>query len=46
MAPPICLPVDWTLNLAFNQTNAQVYWMNPSVFGHGSEMKIYKTFRD
>jgi GR25 family glycosyltransferase involved in LPS biosynthesis len=40
---PICLPIDWSLTFAFNVTGAQVYWLHPPVFGHGSEMNIYKS---
>ncbi len=40
---PICLPIDWTLNAAFGRTQAQVYWVHPLVFGHGSQLKVYKS---
>ncbi len=38
---PLALGVDWTLILLFYLTNAKVYWTEPLVFGHGSQMHIY-----
>ncbi len=40
---PICLPIDWTLTLAFQLTKARVYWLEPPLFAHGSEMGIYRS---
>ena len=38
---PICLPLDWTLTLGFHVIKAKVFWAEPPVFGHGSEMNVY-----
>jgi hypothetical protein len=38
---PICLSSDWMLNHAFTKLNTKVYWVEPTVFGHGSMMKRY-----
>lgn len=40
---PICLPIDWSLTVAFKAIQAKVYWLHPPVFAHGSEMNIYKS---
>jgi len=39
----VVLGSDWMLTYLFNQTQAKVYWVDPLVFGHGSQMKIYKS---
>jgi hypothetical protein len=44
--PPICLGIDWMLNWAFNQLNTKVYWAEPTVFGHGSQMQVYASLRE
>ncbi len=44
--PPICLGIDWMLNWAFTQLDTKVYWVEPTVFGHGSMMKIYESLRE
>jgi hypothetical protein len=43
---PICLGIDWTLNWAFAQLRTKVYWVEPTVFGHGSMMRIYESLRE
>jgi Glycosyltransferase family 25 (LPS biosynthesis protein) len=43
--PPICLPIDITLNWAFTKLNTRVHWVQPTVFGHGSELNVYPSFR-
>ncbi len=43
LAPPIALPVDWTLTWVFNRLGSRVYWVDPPVFGHGSEMRLYRS---
>ena len=43
MAPPICLPVDWTLTHALALERSRVYWMHPPIFVHGSETNFYKS---
>jgi hypothetical protein len=43
--PPICLGIDWTLNWAFNKLSGKVYWVEPTVFGHGSQMYAYSSLR-
>lgn len=37
----IVLGSDWMLTYLFNLTRAKVYWAEPLVFGHGSQMQIY-----
>jgi hypothetical protein len=39
----ICIPVDWHLTHSFARFGTKVYWLDPPLFGHGSEMKIYKS---
>jgi GR25 family glycosyltransferase involved in LPS biosynthesis len=41
LALPICLPIDWELTLAFSKLGTKVYWVEPTVFGHGSDMNFY-----
>jgi hypothetical protein len=41
LALPICLPIDWELTLAFSKLGTKIYWVEPTVFGHGSDMNIY-----
>lgn len=43
MAPPICLPVDWTLTWALNREASRVYWVHPPAFVHGSETSFYRS---
>jgi tetratricopeptide (TPR) repeat protein len=43
---PICLGIDWMLNWAFMQLGTKVYWVEPTVFGHGSMMKMYESLRE
>jgi GR25 family glycosyltransferase involved in LPS biosynthesis len=43
MAPPICMPVDWTLTYALTLEQSRVYWMHPPIFVHGSETPIYRS---
>jgi hypothetical protein len=44
-SPPKCvLPVDWALNVFFSRFAAQVYWVEPTVFDHGSETKAYQSW--
>jgi hypothetical protein len=43
---PICLGIDWMLNWAFMKLNAKVHWVEPTVFGHGSQMNIYPSIRE
>ncbi len=43
LRPPICLPIDWTVTWFFNKLRAKVYWVDPLLFGHGSEMKVYQS---
>jgi GR25 family glycosyltransferase involved in LPS biosynthesis len=38
---PICLPIDWELTVAFSKLGTKVYWVEPTVFGHGSDMNLY-----
>jgi GR25 family glycosyltransferase involved in LPS biosynthesis len=40
---PLTLPVDWTLVSAFQATQAKVYWLDPPLFGHGSELNVYRS---
>jgi hypothetical protein len=39
----IVLGSDWMLTYLFDQIGAKVYWVDPLVFGHGSQMKIYRS---
>jgi hypothetical protein len=41
LKPSICLPVDWALTYFFTLLQSRVYWLEPPLFGHGSEMKVY-----
>jgi hypothetical protein len=41
--PPIVVGVDWMLINLFNITRSKVYWVEPLVFGHGSQMGTYKS---
>lgn len=43
LRPPICLPIDWTLTWSFNRLNAKVFWLDPPLFGHGSELNFYES---
>jgi hypothetical protein len=43
--PPNCvLPIDWALNAFFDRLAAEVYWVEPTVFEHGSETKAYQSW--
>jgi hypothetical protein len=44
--PPICFGIDWMLNWAFGQLGTKVYWAEPTVFGHGSQMRVYSSLRE
>ena len=39
----INLPIDHWLNLAFKETNSNVYWCEPTIVKQGSENNIFKT---
>jgi hypothetical protein len=39
----IVLGFDWMLTYLFNLTAAKVYWAEPLVFGHGSQMQVYRS---
>jgi hypothetical protein len=39
----IVLGSDWMLTYLFNLTQARVYWAEPLVFGHGSQMQVYRS---
>jgi hypothetical protein len=41
--PRIVLGSDWMLTYLFNALGAKVYWAEPLVFGHGSQMQVYKS---
>jgi hypothetical protein len=41
--PQIVLGSDWMLTYLFNLLNANVYWAEPLVFGHGSQMQVYRS---
>jgi hypothetical protein len=41
--PRIVLGSDWMLTYLFNLLSAKVYWAEPLVFGHGSQMQVYKS---
>jgi hypothetical protein len=41
--PTIVLGSDWMLTYLFNRTHAKVYWSDPLVFGHGSQMQVYRS---
>jgi GR25 family glycosyltransferase involved in LPS biosynthesis len=41
--PRIVLGSDWMLTYLFNAIGANVYWVEPLVFGHGSQMQIYQS---
>jgi hypothetical protein len=43
---PICLGIDWMLNWVFTQLGTKVYWVEPTVFGHGSMMNVYASLRE
>lgn len=40
---PVCLPVDWHITYVVNRFDTKVYWIDPPIFGHGSEMNVYKS---
>lgn len=42
---PITMPIDWQLNYFLLMLQAQVYWVEPSIFIHGSEMGYYSNSR-
>jgi hypothetical protein len=44
--PRACLGIDWMLNWAFMHLNTKVYWVEPTVFGHGSQMNVYASIRE
>ena len=41
--PRVVLGSDWMLTYLFNATGAKVYWVEPLVFGHGSQMQVYRS---
>jgi hypothetical protein len=41
--PQIVLGSDWMLTYLFNLIGATVYWAEPLVFGHGSQMQVYRS---
>ncbi len=41
--PPMVGGIDWLLIYVFNLIRAKVYWVEPLVFGHGSQMGIYQS---
>jgi hypothetical protein len=41
--PRIVLGSDWMLTYLFNALRANVYWVEPLVFGHGSQMHVYQS---
>jgi tetratricopeptide (TPR) repeat protein len=43
---PICLGIDWMLNWTFKQLGTKVYWVEPTVFAHGSQLNVYTSFRE
>jgi hypothetical protein len=44
-APPDCvLPIDWALNAFFVRFAAEIYWIEPTVFEHGSEINAYRSW--
>jgi hypothetical protein len=42
---PIVMAIDWMLLHVFNLIRAKVYWVEPLVFGHGSQMGVYQSER-
>jgi hypothetical protein len=42
---PIALPIDWQLCYFFSVLDAKVFWAEPSIFIHGSEMGHYVNSR-
>jgi len=46
LKPPTCLGIDWMLNWAFKQLGTKVYWVEPTVFAHGSQLNVYTSFRE
>lgn len=42
---PIVMPIDWQLNYFFIILQARVFWVEPSIFIHGSEMGYYANSR-
>jgi hypothetical protein len=43
--PPIVFGIDWMLIHVFHLIRAKVYWVEPLVFGHGSQIGIYQSNR-
>lgn len=41
--PQIVLGSDWMLTYLFNAIGANVYWVEPLAFGHGSQMQVYRS---
>ena len=41
--PQIVFGSDWMLTYLFNLVRANVYWAEPLVFGHGSQMQVYRS---
>jgi hypothetical protein len=41
--PRVVLGSDWMLTYLFNAIGANVYWVEPLVFGHGSQMQVYRS---
>ena len=44
--PPLCLGIDWMLNWVFTRLDTKVLWVEPTVFGHGSQMKFWDSLRE
>jgi hypothetical protein len=42
----LVLGIDWMLTTLFQQLRANVYWVEPIVFGHGSQMNMYASNRE
>lgn len=43
IGPPLALPIDWMMTYLFNLTKAKVYWVEPIVFAHGTQINVYKS---
>jgi hypothetical protein len=40
---PIVVGIDWMLIYMFHLTRSKVYWVEPLVFGHGSQIGLYRS---
>ena len=40
---PIVVGFDWMLIYLFYLTRSKVYWVEPLVFGHGSQIGLYRS---